>query len=124
MSAPDLPLPVGTRIVSHPFEHYGVVGEASDPHMCEVILDEPLKHTDRVWKQWHEVEAEDDYTLRVARKQFYWAERAADDATKAVASAEVRFRAAVRERQKAAREMERLLALREQASPALDEARS
>jgi len=70
----SLPIEIGERIVSHPFDHYGVVGGRSKPTICEVILDEPLKHTDRVWSSWDEVQREQDYEIENAQRRVIHAE--------------------------------------------------
>jgi hypothetical protein len=70
-----LPVPVGERIVSTPFEHRGVVGEGSSASICRVILDEPLPHTNRVLSQWSEIHREADYDLAEQARYVEWAVR-------------------------------------------------
>jgi hypothetical protein len=62
------PFPEGTRVVTTPFEHRGVTGK-STVYGTFIILDEPMKHTDRVQASWDEVHLESDYDI--AAQQYY-----------------------------------------------------
>jgi hypothetical protein len=54
--------PAGHRVTTEPFHHSGVVVDPGS-NGCLILLDEPLAHTNHVYRSWDEVWDEGDHEI-------------------------------------------------------------